>query len=165
MKNIVVGKIVKPQGIRGEVKVVPFVDAPEGFCRLKSVAIGGSVYRILRARVVGNEVYLSLDGVVDRNQAELLRECELTVPRSVADVLKHGEFFVSDLIGLSVVKEKEELGKIREILQYGAADVLVIEGKKHYMAPYLKRLVSKVDLTEGVMLVDAGVWSEVSCEN
>jgi len=164
LSTVEVGKIVKPQGIKGEVKVVCFVDNPSGFAHLGKVTVGGRPYRILRARWVGQDVYLTLEGVNDRNAAEGLRDLILTVDRKEAEGLKTGEYFVQDLIGLVVTDGDKDWGAITDVLQYGAADVLVLDGGK-YMAPYLKRLVLQVDLTARRMLVDAKVWQEVACEN
>lgn len=167
MKRIVVGTIVKPQGIRGEVKVLCYVDAPAGLTTIKQVYVAGTPYRVLLCRTKGNEAYLSLEGVSDRNAAELLRGSEVAVDRAVADHLKKGDYFISDLVGLQVVDTQgQNYGVLQEILQYGAADVFVIGGRDHqYMAPYLKRLVVAVDLQAGTLTVDPVVWREVSCEN
>ena len=164
MSTVEVGKIVKPQGIKGEVKVVCFVDNPKGLCHLRQITVGGTPYRILRARVVGQDVFLTLDGIKDRNDAETLRDKLLTVDRKEAEGLKAGEYFVQDLLGLVVTDGETRLGVITDVLQYGAADVLVLdEGKR--MVPYLKRLVLSVDLEQRTMTVDAKVWQEVVCED
>ena len=167
MKQIVVGKIAKPQGIRGEVKVHCYVDAPEGFLRLDRVYVNNTPYRIVRARAMGTDVIVQFEGVEDRNAAELLRDAVITVDRADADCLKRGDFFISDLVGLAVVdNEGTQWGKIVDVLQYGAADIFDIrQGKKQYMVPFLKRLVLQVDPDKGCMTVEARVWREVCCEN
>ena len=165
MKQIIVGKIVKPQGIKGEVKLQCYVDAPVGFLRIKEVYVGTRPMRITHARCVGADVFLLLDGVTDRNQAELLRNAEVSVDRAVADVLKTGDYFVSDLVGLRVVCDGAVLGEIRDVLQHGAADVFDIRGERNYLVPFLKALVLSIDLEAGIMTVDPAKWQEVCCEN
>lgn len=165
MKQIVVGKIVKPQGIKGEVKLQCYVDAPDGFLRVKRVYVAGAAMRVVRARTSGTDVYLTLDGVNDRNAAELLRNAEVSIDRADADVLKTGEYFVSDLVGLRVICAGRTLGVVHDVLQHGAADVFDIRGDKNYMAPFLKALVLFIDLEAGTMTVDEAKWREVSCEN
>ena len=165
MKTIVVGKIAKPQGIKGEVKLQCYVDAPEGFLRIKEVYVGDKLMRVKGARCVGADVFLSLEGVEDRNAAELLRNLEISVLRDKADALKTGEWFVADLIGLDVVCEGTSMGKIVDVLQYGAADIFDIRGDKNYLVPFLKSLVVSIDVAAGVMVVDKSKWEEVSCEN
>lgn len=167
MKQIVVGKVAKPQGIHGEVKVHCYVDAPQGLARLAQVYIGGVSYRILRVRVAGQDAILLLEGIVDRNAAELLRDAEVLVDRADADGLKRGDYFISDLVGLAVVdNEGARWGSIVDVLQYGAADIFDIRlGKRQFLVPFLKRLVLHIDLQQGQMTVDAQVWREVCCEN
>lgn len=165
MKRIVVGKIVKPQGIKGEVKVQCYVDAPDGFLRIREVYVAGRPMRLVRARHVGMDVYLTLEGVIDRNAAETLRNAEVAVDRAVADVLKTGDYFISDLVGLTVVCEGHTMGVIRDVLQHGAADVFDIRGEHEYLVPFLNALVLSIDLEAGVMTVDAAKWREVCCEN
>lgn len=167
MKQISVGVITKPQGIHGEVKVHCYVDAPAGFSHIDRAYVGGRLFRVLRSRVMGAELILSLEGVADRNAAELLRGQEVTVDRALADSLKKGDYFICDLVGLSVLADDgTSFGAITDVLQHGAADVFVIEGQgRTYMVPFLKRLVLSVDLSEGVMVVSAAVWREVCCEN
>ncbi|MDE7464431.1 MAG: hypothetical protein K2M48_05320, partial [Clostridiales bacterium] len=72
-----VGQILKPQGIRGEVKVK--TSDPSRFCVLKSVEINGKQYRITSARASGNDAYIKLEGVNDRNAAEELRGATLKI--------------------------------------------------------------------------------------
>jgi 16S rRNA processing protein RimM len=165
LKRIVVGKIAKPQGIKGEVKLQCYVDAPEGFLHIKEVYVGDVLMTVERARCVGADVFLTLAGVTDRNTAETLRNREVSVPRECADSLKSGEYFIADLIGLRVVAEDIELGTIKDVLQYGAADIFDIRGDKQYLVPFLKALVLSVDLEAGVMTVDKHKWAEVACEN
>ncbi len=163
MNRLVVGVIAKPQGIKGEVKVQCYVDRPQGFAGLHSVYVAGSPCRILRCRVVSNDVFLTLEGIPDRNAAELLRGKELSVDRKDAQGLKQGEFFVQDLLGLAVWVDDRQAGVIRDVLQYGAADVLVIAGEKPCMVPYLNKLVLDVDLQQGRMTMDGAVWPQVVC--
>lgn len=165
MKRIVVGKVAKPQGIKGEVKLQCYVDAPEGFLRIKEVYVGEVLRTVKRARCVGADVYLTLEGIDDRNAAETLRNQEISVPRAKAEGLKKGDYFVADLVGLKVVCEGETLGVVEDVLQYGAADVFDIRGDKQYLVPFLKALVLGIDIEAGTMTVDKAKWAEVACEN
>lgn len=167
MKQIVVGKITKPQGIKGEVKLACYVDNPAGFGHIRQVVVGDRPYRVLRARHVGSDVFLSLEGVCDRNEAEALRDKEVFVERKDADSLRTGDYFICDLVGLSVADDKgTALGRVVDVLQYGAADIFDIRlGDKQFLVPFLKRLVLSIDVAAGTMLVDSAVWGEVCCEN
>ena len=82
---LLVGTIVKPQGIRGEVKLHPETDDPERFLDLKEAYLRrGDVYEpvtILSARVSGGEAFLTLPGVTDRDAAEKLRDQAVYIDR------------------------------------------------------------------------------------
>ena len=165
MKRIVVGKVAKPQGIKGEVKLQCYVDAPEGFLRIKEVYVGGVSRTIKRARVLGADVFLTLAGIDDRNMAETLRNLDVEVDRAAADSLKTGDYFVADLVGLTVMVDECEMGKVVDVLQYGAADIFDIRGERQYLVPFLKALVLSIDLVRGVITMDKSKWEEVACEN
>ena len=83
-KNLVIGEVIKPQGILGEVKVKPYTDDVSRFQSLKEVYVCGETYRVLNARIAQDAVYLSLSGVPDRNAAERLRGKFLEVKRENA---------------------------------------------------------------------------------
>ena len=102
---LLVGTIVKPQGVRGEVKLHPETDDPERFLSLKEAYLRrGDEYEpvtILSARVSGGEAYLTLPGVTDRDEAEKLRNLGVYVDRAHARQLSDNEVFIADLLGES----------------------------------------------------------------
>lgn len=161
-QQIVIAEISKPQGIKGEVKLSIFLDNAELFCRLDKVLLKGQWIKVLSARVAGNEVVARLEGVDDRNAAETLRGEQLFIDRSVADEIKTGDYFIDDMLGLSVFVGLDNAGSIVDVYQYGAADVLVIDGEeKRFMVPYITRLVTSVDLAAGRINMDEKVFNEV----
>jgi 16S rRNA processing protein RimM len=128
MDYVTIGKIVRPQGIKGEVKVLPLTDDPERFCRLKKVFINdGEAVGVLRCRITNGDVFLYLEGVLDRNQAETLRGADIKIRAADKIKLPAGRYFISDLIGCDVAFEDgQKIGAVADILQYGAADVYVL---------------------------------------
>ena len=131
MDFIQIGKIVKPQGIRGEVKVLPMTDHLERFLELKEVFLeqkGEKVQtKVMGARIGADAAYLFLERVYDRNAAEALRGCALFVDRAHAAELPEGRYFIVDLIGAEVFsKEGKRIGVLKEVLQPGANDVFVV---------------------------------------
>ena len=78
-KYLTVATILKPQGIRGEVKVMPFTDSAEDLKSFSKVIIDGTEYKVLACRAAGGYAYLTLRGVPDRNAAELLRGRDVLV--------------------------------------------------------------------------------------
>ena len=159
--SLLIGKIVKPQGIKGEVKVIPYVDDIRPFCDLKKAYMDGKAVEIVRARVTGSDVFLSLRGVADRNQAELLRGKELSLPIDEARIFNQDGYFVAELIGMDVTCDGVKLGILKEILKNGAADVFVVEGEKPFMVPFLKKLVISIDRASNTIVLDKTTFGEV----
>ena len=82
--KLTVGEVLKPQGIRGELKIKPFTDDAEVFCAFSRVFVGDTPYKVLSVRTGGGAVFLGLKGVADRNAAELLRGKQVYVLREEA---------------------------------------------------------------------------------
>ena len=115
--KIVIGEILKPQGIRGELKIKPLLDDAALIKKFKKVYIGGAEHKVLSARVDPNAAYLALSGVADRNAAELLRGKEVEALRADAPALEEGRYYIVDVIGCAVVTNSgERLGEIVDIL-------------------------------------------------
>ena len=163
---LLLGSVVKPQGLRGEVKLRHETGDASRFLSLKSALLKRngelSSVRVLSARLSGEDVYLTLEGVSDREAAEALRGAELYVERAHARRLPRGETFIADLIGLKAVDTAgREIGALTDVLQPGGTDVLVFttpEGPM--MAPHLKKLVKEV--TKERIVLDEAVLPEVS---
>ncbi len=164
---IEIGKILKPHGIQGQLKVRLYSDNFEAFESRGYAFIrqDGEVRRIGYA-VIREEspfVYVLVGGVSTRTDAEALSGLPLFLRRSDLDDPEEGEHYIVDLIGLKVVDESGvELGVLKDILQHGAADVYVVKGAKSFMFPAIKRVISEVDLDEGVLRVNAQALEEVA---
>ena len=105
-ENLIVGTILKPQGIRGELKVKPYTDSPEDFKEFKNLYLDGEKRRVLSVRVGDGMVFLGLSGVPDRNAAELLRGKNLELDRDEAPEPEEGRYYIVDLLGLAVVTRR-----------------------------------------------------------
>ena len=164
---LLLGTVVRPQGVRGEVKLRHETDDPERFAALQTVYLrAGETYRPLRvlaARAVGAEAYLTLEGVIDREAAEALRGQEVYVDRAHARPLAPGETFIADLLGAQATDTQgRPVGVLRDVLQNGGVDVLVFDTPRGtLMAPFLKRLVLALDTEAGRMTLDAQALREV----
>ncbi|MCQ2387348.1 MAG: ribosome maturation factor RimM [Clostridia bacterium] len=166
MENILkIGLVSKPQGINGQLKVVPLTDDLNRFKKLKNVLIDGKSFSVLNAKIGLNEIFISLNGINDRNTAETFRGKFLCVERKDAVDLKENTFFVADLIGLTIKSDCDiVLGKITDITS-AKTDYITIKtenGKIGYF-PFLKDLLIKVDLQSNVMIVDKKRFDEVIC--
>lgn len=162
-RELIIGEVLKPQGIRGEIKIKPFTDTAEDFSAFKRVFLDGEEYKILRMRVGDGCVYLSLRGVPDRNAAELLRGKQVVVPREDAPALAEGTYYIADLLGSTVFTENgQRLGILKDIRQ-AATDIYTLEtGKKEVMFPAVKGLVLSVDVAAGKIVLDEKRYREVA---
>ena len=104
----------------------------------------------------GKSVILRLEGVDDRDQAAELIGTDIGADRSELPEPEDGHYYWSDLIGLSVIhRDGTDLGKVKEMLETGAHDVMVLEGEQERLVPFVKdEVVISVDLVEGQINVD-----------
>ena len=163
MKTLTVGTILKPQGIRGELKVKPFTDSAETFRKFGSVRIDGEAYKVLSVRTGDGMVYLALRGVPDRNAAELLRGKPVEILREEAPALPEGSYYIADLLGAEIVTETGEvLGHLKDVTKAGT-DIYTLEtGEKEVMFPAVKGLVLSVDVAAGKIVLDEKRYREVA---
>lgn len=155
-----VGVVLKPQGLKGEIKVKPLTDDERRFDALRKVYLkNGEAYReaeINSRRYDKGFVFLKLKGYETIESVEHLRNQYLWIPRSLARILPKDTFFIADLIGCRVqTRTGESLGKITDVLETGSNDVYVIQGPKgDILLPALKKVVVDVDIREGLVIVD-----------
>ena len=120
--TLTVGVVLKPQGIRGELKVKPYTDTAEDFAAFRRVFLDGEEYKVLSVRTGGGAVFLGLRGVADRNAAELLRGKEVVIPPCGAPEPEEGRYYVADLLGCDIVTEGGKvLGKLKDVRQASTA--------------------------------------------
>ncbi len=163
MNSLVVGTVLKPQGIRGEIKIKPFTDSAETFRAFKRVFLGGEEYKVLSVRTGDGFVYLGLRGVPDRNAAELLRGREVTILREEAPALPEGSYYIADLLGSEIVTETGEvLGTLTGITQ-ASTDVYTMSANgREILFPAAKGVVQQVDVENKKITVDRKRFFEVA---
>ena len=164
-----IGEIVRPQGIRGEVKLRAMTEDMSRYARLESVFLkkNGQMEekKVLKGRSYDGFAFLQLEGVSDRDAAEALRGAEVYVDRRHAIKLGADENFVCELIGLRAVDETgETIGTLRDVLKPNAVcDVYVFNTPRgELMIPALKRVVKTVNVDAGVMTLDSAALAEVA---
>jgi 16S rRNA processing protein RimM len=155
------GRISGAFGIKGWVTIHPFTQTPDGLTAHRTwwIEKGGSwlPLEVEQTRVQGQAVAAKLAGCDDRDAAALYRGREVAVPRSELPEAGENEFYWADLIGLRVVNDAgEELGAVARILETGANDVLVVQGDRERLIPFIEEVVRQVDLGGGLIRVD---WS------
>lgn len=154
---VVVGQIVAPHGVRGDVRVFPLTDFPDRFSKTKQVILeDNTAIPVESAKFHKKFVLLKLRGINTMTDAEKLRGKLLYVRRQDAVKLPEGHFYHFDIIGLKVFNENGlYLGQITDILTTGSNDVYVVEhdGQRPILIPALKEVVLEIDIAEGQMKV------------
>ena len=156
--TLIVGEVLRPQGLRGEVKVRPLTDNPERFCALRRVFLGEQERRCRCVRVHEGFAYLQIDGVFSREAAEAIRGTLLRIRREDAVPLPEDTNFICDLIGCEGVDtEGKSWGTLTDVLQPGGCDVYVFRRANgaELLLPALKKVVLTVDTAAKRILLDA----------
>lgn len=148
-----VGVIASTHGLKGEVKVFPTTDDVKRFKVLKEVIMDTGKEKIT-LEIEGVKFFkqfaiLKFKEINDINHVEKYKSCPLYVTRGQAVPLEEDEYFIADLIGLSIVNEdKILLGTLTDILETGANDVYVLtttEGKE-VLLPAIKECILNIDM-------------------
>lgn len=156
-----VGAIANTHGIAGEVKVFPMTDDIKRFKQLKEVYLDtgreSMLLHVVSCKFVKNQPILKFKEFSNINEVEKYKRCGLYITRDQAVPLKDDEYFIADLIGLSVLREEngEVLGELTDVLQTGANDVYVVtmaDGRE-VLLPVIRECIKKVDLETGQVIV------------
>ncbi len=159
-----IGLIVKPQGVKGELKVQPLTDDITRFNKLKEVIIEDKTYKVEKVTIGGGTVFISLSGITDRNSSELFRGKFLLVSRENAIPLEEGRYFISDIIGCDVVTERgTAVGKVVDIFS-SRTDIFTLKttDARTLRFPFLKDLIVSVDIEKQLITLNEKRLAEVS---
>ncbi|MBR5659462.1 MAG: 16S rRNA processing protein RimM [Lachnospiraceae bacterium] len=155
-----VGVITTTHGVFGEVKVFPTTDEARRFDDLKTAVLkyrnGEMDVHIVGVKYFKNLVILKLEEITSVEQARLYRNAELYVRREDAVPLEEGEYYIGDLIGLSVVTDEgKTLGTLTDVMETGANDVYIVTTpeKKEILLPAIDECILDIDLENGICRV------------
>lgn len=156
-KLVAMGVIGGAHGIRGEVKLRSFAEDPKDITAYGALTDAqGKIYKITVTGGTKDALIARVEGVADRNQAELLRNIELFVPRSALPKTASGEYYHEDLAGLAVVTESgEAYGTIAGVHNFGAGPVLVVRrssGDEDYL-PFSRKIFPSIDIEAGKAVI------------
>ena len=156
MEKIMIGKIVNVVGLKGEVKVYNYSYSDEIYRTTEAVYVGDDLVGIENVRLQKNMVILKLAGISDRDGAEAVRGKELFITESDLPELPEGQYYIRDLIGMTVKEENGEiLGKVSDVLQNTAQDIFEVEnadGRK-ILIPKVDQFVLEIDKAAGEIRV------------
>lgn len=144
------GEIVTTHGVRGEMKVLPWVDSPEMLRSVKRVRISGTEYKIESCRVQKTCNLLKLQGIDTMEAAQAMRGKTVELFREDLD---ENLIFAAELTGMRVVCDGRDIGEIAEVLDYPGNKVYVVQGEYEYLIPAVKQYVLDTNLEQNVMQV------------
>lgn len=157
---IAVGEIIKPQGIRGELKAIPLTYNIKRFGEIRRVfwktPVGLQELFLEGYRPFKSFVLLKFSGIDNLTEAERLGRGLIYIPRSERPKLPEGRYYLDEIEGLEVFTiQNEYLGKITQIMQTGSNDVYCVAGSnREILIPALKHVIRAVLLEQGRMVVE-----------
>ena len=150
LQFIEAGEIVNVHGLRGEVKVLCWLDDPEMLCEFDRCRIQGKEYEMEQVRVQKTCNLVKLSGVDTMEDAQALRGKTMELYREDID---DEVIFAAELIGMEVYTGEECIGKIKEVLDYPGNSVYVVKGAHEYMIPAVKQFILSTDMEANRMQV------------
>ncbi len=160
---LLLGEVLRPHGIRGELRMRVLTDYPERIATLEQVFVGANpedsnktAYAVEHLRMHHEYGLLKLKGVDDRNQAELLRDLFIMVGIEHAVPLEDDEVYLYQLIGIEVRTDAGDvLGKISDVLETGANDVYIVDSPTYgeVLIPITPHTLLETNIDEGFVIV------------
>ena len=150
LQFIEAGEIVTTHGIKGEVKVLCWLDDPEMLCEFDRCRIDGREVEIEQCRVQKTCNLVKLSGIDTMEAAQAMRGKKIELYREDID---DEVIFAAELIGMEVFADGRKIGQIREVLDYPGNSVYVVKGEHEYMIPAVKAFVLNTDMEANRMEV------------
>ena len=150
LEFIEAGEIVNVHGLRGEVKVLCWLDDPEMLCEFDRCRIHGKEYEMEQVRVQKTCNLVKLQGVDTVEEAQKMRGKKVELYREDID---EEVIFAAELIGMDVFAGDEKIGKIVDVLTYPGNSVYVVKGQYEYMIPAVSQFILETNMEENTMQV------------
>jgi len=157
---VIIGRVRRAHGVRGVLRVEPMTDHPGRFEILKQVYLrsdeaGRTLFSILKIKMAGEAVLLTLEGIDSRETADIWRQAWVEIPGEDALPLPPGKRYLFELIGLRVVSESgRQVGAVQDIISYPWYDVYVVrDGEHETLIPGVAQIIVRVDDQRGVMII------------
>ncbi|MDP1617718.1 ribosome maturation factor RimM [Phenylobacterium sp.] len=156
-KLIQVARVAGAFGVRGELRITTFTEAPMSLAAFKALLRqdGSPGLTLTGARPVKGGVVCRAKEVETREQAEALRGLNLFIPRDALPDPDEDEFYLTDLIGAAVeTPAGERLGEVKSVQDFGAGDLLEVQPTSgpSWWLPFTRDNVPEVKLAEGRLI-------------
>ena len=150
MDEVLIGEVLRPQGVKGELKIYPSTTDLKRFLKLEKIILRhekiAQHFKLIKARIQMDLVYLTIEGIDSLEQAAKYRGWEVRINRSEVPPLKEGWYYF-ELEGMQVYEGDLLLGTLSQVLETGANDVYLVKGTKgEICVPALKSVVLNVDV-------------------
>ncbi len=160
--ELIVGKILRPRGLVGEMKIETYLSSPSQLSSIKRVAVNNTEYTVKHISLDGSFGYIKLDGVDNIDSAEALRGKDISARRADLPKLPDGKYYIADLIGIDVLVDGDRIGEVVDVAQYGSADVYTVKGADGLLNfPAIPNLIKSIDLEVGEMRLDGRLFGRV----
>ncbi|MBR3790887.1 MAG: 16S rRNA processing protein RimM [Clostridia bacterium] len=162
MNILSIAKVLKPQGIKGEMKCLPLTQRTEILNSLKTIICENIEYNVVSSKFRLGFVYICLENVKSIEDAEKFRNKEFFITKEDFGALDENTFFIEDLVGLEVVDtEGNFVGHILGVENYGASDILEVKDKwATHLVPFIKQVFVEVDIAAGKIVMDMAAYQE-----
>lgn len=149
---VVVGRVVKPHGVRGELRVQPDTDFPERLGTLQQAVLvrdeESTPVRIEAVRTAGQALLVKIAGIDTPEDAGRWRGAYLAVPQELVAPLPEGRHYIFDVLGLLVETEDgRQIGTVDEVIRTPGHDVFVVRGAREILIPAISSVVLRMDMT------------------
>jgi 16S rRNA processing protein RimM len=155
---LIVGRVLKPWGVRGEIKCEILTEFPDRFASLRTVYLGDDAkpFSVEHTHLHSGSVLIKLEGIDTPEVAAKLREQMVQISVEDAVELPKGKVFLYQLIGIRVrTVAGQSLGEITDVLDTGANDVYVVHnGAREILLPAIPDVVKEINLDQGEMVVE-----------
>ena len=159
-KRILMGRVAGIYGVKGWIKIVSYTRPPENIFLYSPWLIKqDDIWQetgLLEGKIHGKGLIAALEGISDRDEARDLIGADIAIYRSQLQRLPPGEYYWDDLLGMQVINlQGIALGNLKEILETGANDVLVVVGQGRHLIPLIWNMyVMGIDQQKGIIEVD-----------
>lgn len=160
-EKIVIGKILRPHGVKGYVRVLPVTDNPDRFRLLKNAWLRNKNNELFRCdfenvKLLPKAVLLKLKEIDTVEDVERWRDCEIVIDRKDCLPLESDTYYVFDLIGCEVFTTSgKKVGIVEEVLDYPASDVFVIQNNgQEILIPAVAQFIKSVEIESSKIIIE-----------
>lgn len=161
LEHVIIGRILKPHGVQGAVKVEPITDDPNRYNLLQQVLLGpedqpGDVFQIKSVQLQNRLIILTLAGIDSREKADGLRNQYVYIPAEQVMPLDEGCFYIYDLIGMAVyTKTGDYIGVVTDYQEFPSNGLFVVAREEgEFLLPDVPAIIDNVSLDSGRIIIN-----------